>query len=58
MHQACGRNGKRHQQRRPTYPSPRERTGLLRIAMMVVMMMAMVMTGMAVIVTSVVVVIV
>ncbi|AEA72154.1 hypothetical protein AK973_0065 [Pseudomonas brassicacearum] len=57
MHQACGRNGKRHQQRRPTHPPPRERTGLLRIAMMVVMM-AMVMTGMAVIVTSVVVVIV
>jgi hypothetical protein len=54
LHKARGCDGKRHQQRRPTHPPPGERTGGLRIAMVV--MMAMMMTGMTVIVTGVVVV--
>jgi hypothetical protein len=55
LHQARGRNGKCHQQHRPAHPPPRKWPGLLRVAVMVVMM-AVVMTAMTVIVTGVVVV--
>ena len=57
LHQARGRHRNRHQQRGPPHASPRERAGLLWIAVMMVMTVV-VMPAMAVIVATVVIMIV